>query len=183
MSIYSPYYVYAYVSKTSGLPYYIGKGKGRRAYVKNGRAVLPPDNKALIIFMETNLTEIGAYALERRYIQWYGRRDNNTGILLNRTEGGEYIANGGARKNRKHSEETKLKMSKAAKGRTPWTKGKPRSEETKRKIGEANSNPSKEARQKMSEAHKGKIRSEEHRKNLSLALKGRTVWNKGKKYV
>lgn len=34
-------------------------------------------------------------------------------------------------------EETKLKLSKALKGHTSWNKGKPISEETKRKISEA----------------------------------------------
>lgn len=39
---------------------------------------------------------------------------------------------------------------------------------------------SEESRRKMSEANKGRIFSEEHRKKLSDALKGRNVWNKGK---
>ena len=85
-TIYS-YYVYAYL-REDGSPYYIGKGKDHRAYSKNHNVKLPPE-KNRIVFLETNLSNIGALALECRYIRWYGRKDNNTGILRNLTDGGE----------------------------------------------------------------------------------------------
>lgn len=84
------YYVYAYLRK-DGTPYYIGKGKKYRAWSKNHNVSVPRD-RTKIVMLETNLTNIGACALERRYIKWYGRKDLGNGVLYNRTAGGEGVA-------------------------------------------------------------------------------------------
>ena len=121
-------------------------------------------------------------------------------ILFERAKGkAEYnLSSGGfAHAGCKHSEETKRKMSeshknpsletrkKISKNHSHYWKGKTFSEETKRKMSESKKlmkpRPhTEEEKRKISESNKGKKRSEEARKNYSVAGKNRSEEHKRK---
>jgi molecular chaperone DnaK (HSP70) len=198
------YYTYAYLREDK-TPYYIGKGKGNRAYIRGKKDTKPPKDKSRIIFLKQNLTETEAFRHEMYMIDVFGRIDLGTGILRNMTDGGEGSSNPSeetrikmseSQKGKIFSEEHRRKLSEAHKGKTTSEehrrklseahKGKTTSEDHKRKISEANKNPSEETKRKMSEAHKGqipwnkgKILSEETKRKMSEAKKGKTWWHDG----
>jgi hypothetical protein len=87
-----------------GSPYYIGKGKGKRAY-SNNHSIGIPSNMDQIVFIETNIPEETAFMLEEYWISYFGRIDLGTGCLHNKTNGGDGVS--------------------GIVGRTPWNKGKP----------------------------------------------------------
>ena len=82
------FYTYAYL-REDRTPYYIGKGKGNRAFIKNRKGVNPPKGITRIIFLKQNLNEEEAFKHEIYMIAVFGRKDLGTGILHNKTDGGE----------------------------------------------------------------------------------------------
>ncbi len=95
------YYTYAYL-REDRTPYYIGKGKGDRIHSTN-RTYKPPKDKSRIIFLKQNLTEEEAFKHEKYMIAVFGRKDLGSGILYNRTDGGEGGSNQGTPEQRSES--------------------------------------------------------------------------------
>jgi len=129
------YYTYAYLREDK-TPYYIGKGKGNRLNEKKGRPCnLPP--KERIIKLKQNLTEEEAFKHEIYMISVFGRIDLGTGILRNKTNGGDgasgAIITEETREKLRASNIGKKKSDKARKNMSIARTGKKDSEETKLK--------------------------------------------------
>jgi hypothetical protein len=143
------FYTYAYL-REDRTPYYIGKGEGRRAYSKNHSVFVPPEER--ILFLKKNLLEEDAYQHEAYMISVFGRKDLETGILRNRTNGGdgtkgmlltetqrnEISQRQLGEKNhffgKKHTPETKKRMSKAQTGEKHSMFGRKHKTESREKI-------------------------------------------------
>lgn len=86
------YYVYYYLrstdttTATAGTPYYVGRGRLSRIHSKH-RVRLPSVNLRVKIL--ENLTFEQANQIEILHIKLWGRKDINTGILHNMTDGGD----------------------------------------------------------------------------------------------
>ena len=182
------FYTYAYL-REDRTPYYIGKGKENRVYKIHQKGISVPKDESRIIFLKQNLTEEDAFKHEIYMIAVLGRKDLGTGILRNRSDGGEGPS--GAVK----SEEYKKNKSESMRGENNYNFGKSFSKEHKRKLSEAKvgeKNPSYGKRGEESHWYGktgknhpayGRKNSKEYRERQSELLKGKNLgkkwWNDG----
>lgn len=101
------FYIYKYIDKKTGTPFYVGKGKSdrNRSHMRESRKgidsplynrirTLGFDEGVSIITVMDNMTEWEAFQKENQLIESIGRADLGTGPLLNRSFGGEGISGG-----------------------------------------------------------------------------------------
>jgi hypothetical protein len=159
------FYTYAYLRKNN-TPYYIGKGEKHRAYNKNHNNVYVPP-KERVLFLKKGLLEEEAFKHEIYMISIFGRKDLGTGILHNKTNGGDGSSG------RIATESQKKKQSEKMKGR----KGPTISEEHRKKLslshmGIKKGPPSEKTKNKISKALKNK-------NQIPPSQKGTKWWNNG----
>ena len=170
-------YVYRQVRLDKNEVFYIGigsdnKGKYKRAFGKGRNYHWENIAKITDYDVDILIDDISweeAIIKEREFIALYGRKDLNTGTLVNMTDGGEGVLN--------FSEESRQKMIAAHTGAV-FT------EERKRKISESKIGKPRDAetKEKLSKSIKGMkygkqkvARSEEHCKKLSDVKVGKPM--------
>jgi hypothetical protein len=119
------FYVYL-IHDSTGVPVYVGKGRGNRFGRKDGRnatisalisfgGTLPP------VKVREGMTEAEAFEIEKALIAFHGREDLGLGTLLNLCAGGAGIINMAAESREKmrkpRSAEHRAKISTAMTGR------------------------------------------------------------------
>ena len=143
------FYTYIYW-REDGSPRYVGKGYADRYNHPRHNVEVPPDN--LITFAVKDTTEEWAFFMEKELIDKWGRLDDGTGILENQTDGGDGTAG------RVMSQEEKDKRSEIAKQVNvvpDWT-GKKHTEETRRKISEVQKGKSMKPSEELSPRYRRK---------------------------
>ena len=147
------FYTYLWL-RDNGSPYYVGKGSGRRAY-KIEKGHKPPIDKSTI-HLQYWPDEETALAYERYLIDFWGRKDLDTGCLRNFSDGGD---------------------------NPPNFKGKKRTKEFCRKLREANlgKKVSEESKRKNREFHLGRHHSVETKNKMRAShnAKPKPLWNHG----
>lgn len=86
-------YLYRHLRLDSDMPFYIGIGRGYRAWQKTNRSrywerIVQKYGFSVEIMLD-GLTWEEAQAKEKEFIALYGRKDKGTGFLINMTDGGD----------------------------------------------------------------------------------------------
>lgn len=188
----SIFYVYQHRRKDDGRIFYVGKGKGKRAYsLVRGlfwkRVVAK--HGFIVEFLKTDLTEEDAFALEIETIRLYRSQDIE---LINLTDGGEGTTG------RVTSDESRVRYRESRLGNKNPMFHKTHSDEIKQRISQASkeshSKPgytaslaqklkgivrSDSTKEKIRKFRTGKHHSAETKQKLSLSKKGKPSGRKG----
>lgn len=160
------FYVYLHRKATTGEVFYVGKGKGKRAWSHNGRTDFWKrivSKHGLVVEIHLNgIQEWYAFELESQLIALHGRLDQHNGCLVNMCDGGEGPSG------IIQSEATRKKISDARKGMS-FSSGH-RQKLSERKKGRRLTD---ETKAKMSASRKGKPHHEKWRTNLASSIKER----------
>ncbi len=152
----STFYAYLWL-REDGTPYYVGKGRGDRCFVKYNHRGFPPSlDRIVVLYCDS---EQEALALEVELIAFYGRKDLGLGCLRNFTNGGDGVSG------YKQTEESNRKNSEWHKGKVSPRKGVKLSQETRDKLSKSHTG--------KSNGQTGQKRSDVARRNMSEAAKKR----------
>ncbi len=165
------YIIYAYVNEDKKF-YYIGRGRPGREKENHKKLKVPPKDKILILHKNLSLNESIKY--EKALIQFYGRKCDG-GILENKSIGGHTGSLGVPPWNKGLKCDYVSENNKKRKGELHPLYGKPRSEETKKKISEKNlgKKMSQEQIEKLKNKLTGKLKTDSHKKNISEGKRGK----------
>lgn len=154
------FYVYIHRKQSNGEVFYVGKGKNKRAWSKDGRTDywhrVVKKHGLVVEIVLSGLQEWYAFELETDLIALYGRKDLNEGCLINMADGGEGASGVIA------TDDARAKISASRMGMVF----------------------SEEHRQNLSKAHAGKVLTESTKAKMSKYRKGRPhhdEWNKNLK--
>jgi transposase len=91
------YYIYRHIRLDKNEVFYIGLGKNRRAWCKDGRNIywknIAKKSSYEVEVILGNLTREQAIEKEMEFIKLYGRKDLGLGTLCNKTDGGDGTIN------------------------------------------------------------------------------------------
>jgi len=179
--------VYEHLLPDNQTVFYVGMGRGPRAYGKTSRnpfwrAVVGPNKRPIVRFAQKGLTKEAALALEVRLIEYYGRRDIETGPLVNLSTGGEHAIPGvTAKTNNAKAVRAKWQEPEYRKKCCEAAKRKFQNPEMSQHYSEAQRRrfTDPEQRRKASEANKNNPKVLAAAAKGAEAVRGKEAWNKG----